>query len=371
MRPTYAHTGLLIAWAVVASGLLLPARGQLVSTSPFARQIRDVSESGGSFDTDNLISNERSYLHVIRALKQPGIAGGVYIGVGPDQNFSYIAAARPSLAFIIDVRRDNMLLHLLFKALFDTSSSRADYLAHLLARRLRPPPDQWRAAGLEKIVAELDSVQPRGEDIESLRRQLEAQIIGFGVPLSPQDFDTIHRFHRTFIDAGLALKFQTFGRAPQSYYPTYRELLFETDREGQRANFLVNEEDYQFVRGLQQRDLIIPVVGNIAGPSALAAIGRAVRQHGEAVTVFYVSNVELYLFLDGQFQHYADTLSALPRNSRSVLIRSIFNGPGFWLVPDRAPGYASASVTERLDDFAADHAARKDSTYEALVSAPH
>ena len=137
--------------------------------------------------------------------------------------------------------------------------------------------------------------------------------------MAPQDLDTIDRFHRTFIDAGLSLKFQTFGRAPQSYYPTYRELLFETDREGQRANFLVNEDDYQFVRGLQQRDLIIPVVGNIAGPSALAAIGRAVRQHGEAVTVFYVSNVELYLFRDGQFQHYADTLSALPRNSRSVL----------------------------------------------------
>src|SRR5207237_10852634 len=125
------------------------------------------------------------------------------------------------------------------------------------------------------------------------------------------------------------------------------------------------------VRGLQERDLMTGVVGNIAGPAALAAIGRVVRQQGEAVTVFYVSNVELYLFRDGQFQHYGDTLSALPRNSRSVLIRSIFNGPGFWLVPDRAPGYASASITERLDDFAADHAARKYGSYEALVSARH
>ena len=80
MRPKYAQTVLSIAWAVVASGLLLPARAQLVSTSQFARQIRDFSESGGSFDTDNLISNERSYLHVIRALKQPGISGGAYLG---------------------------------------------------------------------------------------------------------------------------------------------------------------------------------------------------------------------------------------------------------------------------------------------------
>jgi len=356
-----------VACALVTLALF-PLRAQLITTSAFARQIHDFSEPGGTFDTDNLISNERSYLHVIRALKQPGISGGAYVGVGPDQNFTYIAAARPSIAYIIDVRRDNLLLHLLFKALFQVSSTRAEYLSHLLARRLRPPPDQWRAASLERIVDELDQARPRPEDVQALRKQIQSQIAGFGVPLSTQDLETIDRFHRTFIDAGLSLKFQTFGRSPQSYYPTYRELLFETDRQGQHANFLANEDDYQFVRTLQQRDLIIPVVGNIAGPSALAAIGRSVRQRGEAVSVFYVSNVELYLFRDGMFQRYADTLSGLPRTNHSLIIRSIFNGPGFWLVPDRAPGYASASITECLDDFVHDFTAKKYQTYEDLVS---
>jgi hypothetical protein len=372
MRAKNAQTVIFasVAWAALAAVLLPAARLQLTPAAPFARQIRDLSEPGGSFDTDNLISNERSYLHVIPDLKRPGISGGAYIGVGPDQNFSYIAAARPSIAFIIDVRRDNLLLHLLFKALFQTSATRAEYLSHLFARRMRPPPDQWRAASLEKILAELDSAELREEDARGLRKTLETQIAGFGVPLSPQDYETIDRFHRTFIDAGLGLKFQTFGRAPQSYYPTYRELLTETDRRGQRVNFLVAEEDYQFVRGLEQRDLIVPVVGNIAGPSALAAIGRAVRQRGEVVTAFYVSNVELYLFRDGLFPRFAETLSALPRNSHSLLIRSIFTGPGFWSLPDKAPGYASASLVERLDDFVADHGAHKDTTYESLV-VPH
>lgn len=371
MRQKHAQSVIFVICAVAAAGLLGPARAQLDTTGGFARQIHDFSEAGGNFDTDNLISNERSYLHVIPALKQPGISGGAYIGVGPDQNFSYIAAARPSVAFILDVRRDNLLLHLLFKALFEISATRADYLSHLFGRRLRPPPDQWRTASLDKIAAELDAERPHEQDVLALRRQLDAQIAGFGVSLSPEDFETIGRFHRTFIDAGLSLKFQTFGRAPQGYYPTYRELLFETDRQGQRANFLVAEEDYQFVRGLEQRDQIIPVVGNLAGTSALAAIGRAIRHRGESVTVFYASNVELYLFRDGMFQRYADTLSGLPRNSHSVLIRSIFNGPGFWSLSDKVPGYASASVTERLDDFAADHAGRRDLTYETLVSARH
>src|SRR5438105_1483274 len=64
----------------------------------FAQIIRDFSEEGGYFDTDNLISNEKSYLHVITQLEQSGVKGGVYIGVGPDQNFSYIARIRPNMA---------------------------------------------------------------------------------------------------------------------------------------------------------------------------------------------------------------------------------------------------------------------------------
>jgi hypothetical protein len=233
---------------------------------------------------------------------------------------------------------------------------------------MRPPPDQWRPATLEKIAGQIDDARPNADELKALHKQVGAQIAGFGVPLSPQELATIERFHQTFIDAGLSLKFQSFGRAPRSYYPTYRELLFETDRAGRQGNFLVSEDDYQFVRGLQLHDAIVPVVGNLAGPSALAAIGRAVRQRGETVSAFYVSNVELYLFQSGLFPHYADTLSALPHNARSVLIRSIFSGPGVWSLPDTAPGYASASVIQRIDDFIADYHSRKYLSYEGLVA---
>ena len=71
-------------------------------------------------------------------LDRAGVRGGVYVGVGPDQNFSYIAHIRPALAVIVDIRRDNLLLHLLFKALFAASPTRAAYLALLFGRA--PPP---------------------------------------------------------------------------------------------------------------------------------------------------------------------------------------------------------------------------------------
>jgi hypothetical protein len=87
-----------------------------------------LSEPGGYFDSDNLISNETSYQHVLGKLREMNVQGGVYIGVGPDQSFTYIAKIRPRVAIIIDIRRDNLLQHLLFKALFGRARNRIEYL---------------------------------------------------------------------------------------------------------------------------------------------------------------------------------------------------------------------------------------------------
>ena len=105
----------------------------------FAARIEALSGQAGYFDTDNLISNERSYLHAISDLRAARVRGGVYLGVGPDQNFSYIAEIDPELAIIIDVRSDNILQHLLYKALFHASRNRVEYLAFLTGRPA--PPD--------------------------------------------------------------------------------------------------------------------------------------------------------------------------------------------------------------------------------------
>ena len=110
----------------------------------------ELSEPGGYFDTDNVISNETSYLQVADQLADAVPAGGVYVGVGPDQNFSYIARVRPRYAFILDIRRENLLQHLLFAALF----ARADDAVRLPVPALlaavpgrRPRPLARRGAG--------------------------------------------------------------------------------------------------------------------------------------------------------------------------------------------------------------------------------
>ena len=101
---------------------------QAVAQTDFARLIERLSEPGGFFDTDNLISNEQSYLHVLGKMRDMGVTGGAYLGVGPGQNFSYIAQTRPNIAFMIDIRRDNLLQHFLYKALFELSETRIEYI---------------------------------------------------------------------------------------------------------------------------------------------------------------------------------------------------------------------------------------------------
>ena len=323
--------------------------GHVQTPSGFAARIAQLSEPGGFFDTDNLISNEKSYLHVVPALRESGLTGGAYIGVGPDQNFSYIAQLKPAIAFIVDIRRDNMLMHLLFKALFQLSGTRVEYLSLLLGRPVPAPLDSWRHADIDRLAAYMDETPTLSAPATTgLRARIDAAITDLGVPLSREDLATIDRFHKTFMSRGLRLRFETLGRGARPYYPTLRDLLLETDREGHRWSYLASEDDFQFVKALEQRDLVIPVVGNLAGPRALGAIGRMLTDRGETLSAFYTSNVEYYLFNDGSFAKFVDNLEHIPHTDRSLIIRSVFPGAAGPL-PYSIAGYGSASIVQPVE----------------------
>jgi len=338
--------------------------GQNASAS-FASLVDQLSEPNGEFDTDNLISNEQSYLHVVPALEQAGVTGGVYIGVGPDQNFSYIARIRPAEAFIVDIRRDNLLLHLLFKAIFASAKSRVEYLAMLTGRTAPDRADAWRDASIEKVVAYIDEAKPLPPAAASeSSERLHAAIRKFGVPLSSRDMATIDRFHGSFIQSGLSLQFTSTGRPAREYYPTYRDLLLETDRKGRKLCYLASEDDFQFVRALEAKDEVIPVVGDLSGPHAVAAVGQLMAQRGERLSAFYVSNVENYLFRNGAYTRYIDNLKRVPHSDRSLIIRSIFGG---YSLPDSAPGYYSTSTVQNVNELLANCAAGKCRSYFELL----
>lgn len=328
-----------------------PSAAALADTT-FARLVTDLSEPGGYFDTDNLISNEASYLHVMGPLRERGLAGGAYLGVGPDQNFSYMAAVRPQIAFLVDIRRDNLLQHLLFKALFTRAPNRITYLALLFGKPVPAEAAAWTDRPLADLVAHLDGTPTTPDDAAVARRQVAAVLDTLPLALSEADRATIAAIHDRFIDAGLGLRFTSHGRPPMPYYPTYRQLLLEQDLDGEPASYLVREADYQFLRQMQIDHRVIPVVGDLAGPHALAAIAHYLTAQDLAVTAFYTSNVEYYLMRSRTFDAFVANVQRLPRSPGGVVIRSYFNRYRRTL-PQTQRGYASTQLLHPLDRLVA------------------
>jgi hypothetical protein len=355
--------------AADAAGEMAPSRdaAAVAVVSSFAATVARLSESGGYFDSDILVSNETSVLHVLGALERRGTRGGAYVGVGPEQNFSYIAALRPRVAYIIDIRRDNLLQQLWYKALFELADDRAGFL-FLLTGRLAPAnAARWRDSTLEAVVALVDRTPRDSAAAARARTHVRDAVRGFGVPLDSTDLATIARIHAAFVDAGLDLRFTTIGRRPRAYYPTLRQLLLAEDRDGNRLGFLASEQRFGVVRALQRDDRIIPVVGDLAGDHALAAIGRDMARRGLTLSAFYTSNVEFYLWGDGTFDRFARTVAAMPRDRHSVIVRSCFGfacGPAH---PDAVAGHYSVQSAQAVEDLLAAQRAEDIGSYTDLV----
>ncbi|MBC7790843.1 MAG: hypothetical protein H7Z74_12915 [Anaerolineae bacterium] len=339
-----------------------------ITDSAFASLVGRLSEESGYFDTDNLISNESSYLHVMGALRRLGVKAGAYIGVGPDQNFSYIAQVRPRIAFIVDIRRDNMLQQLLFKSLFEMSRNRIEYLCLLFGREAPANTRDWEARSIKQIAEYIDATPFRPDVAERARVEALARARKLGIPLSPADTMTISRFHSEFAANGLGIRFTSKSRQPRPYYPTYRQLILETDLTLRQASYLASEEAFRFVQSLERRNLIVPVVGDLSGEHALAAVGREIARRGERVSAFYTSNVEFYLMRAGSFARFAQTAAALPRDDRSVIIRSYFGGAYGTPHAQTVPGYYSTQLLQTLGSFASESARGGYETYLDLVN---
>ena len=343
------------------------AMAERLTADQFTRLSRELSEAGGYFDTDNLISNESSYLHVLGKMREMEVSGGAFIGVGPDQSFSYIAQIRPRIAFMVDIRRDNLLQHLFYKGLFHLSRNRIEFLCHLFGRPIPANSVEWEA----RTAAELANYLGKGAGVPKQREEtwnrLREYFTRTGLGLTTEELATIERIHLEFFAGGVGLKFTSHQRAPQPYYPTYRDLMLEKDLTGRPGSFLAREESFQFLKDLQARNLVVPVVGNLAGEKALRGIGRYLDERGLQVTALYTSNVEYYLMRGGQFRKFAENVSALPIGPRSVLIRSYFGNSWGGRHPQAVPGYYSTQLLQTLESFVSDFRAGRYRSYGDIV----
>jgi hypothetical protein len=120
--------------------------------------------------------------------------------------------------------------------------------------------------------------------------------------------------------------------------------VLERDPEAKFGNYLNSEADFQFVKQMHSRNLIVPVVGDFAGPKALRKVGQYLKGLGETVSVFYVSNVEFYLIRNGVFDRFAENVQELPLSDQSLFIRAYFR------FPQSAVKYVSATLLQQPND---------------------
>jgi hypothetical protein len=305
-----AFTG--CAWR--SDGGRLPSR---LSDDEFWQLSTELSEAPGVFKhSDNLVSNEPLFPYTIRLLRP---RGGVYIGVGPEQNFSYIARLEPEMAFIVDIRQQNRSLHLLYKALFEVSADRAEFVSRLFGRP--------RPAGLDGETSVHDlftafaAVAGSSPLYDANARLVRERLLTtHGFPLAPYDVQWIEYALKAFFADGPEIHYAR-SRPEDAPEPSYRALMTATDLGGQSRSYLSSEEAFAFVKELHAKNLIVPIVGDFGGPTAIKRLGDYLRQRNGVVSAFYSSNVEVYLNRQ-QAAAFCENLAALPTASHTVFIGS-------------------------------------------------
>ena len=291
--------------------------------------VSDFSEPNGYFRSDNFLSNERAYQRVIPTLTSTIRPGGVYLGVGPEQNFTYIVALKPKLAFIVDIRRGNLDEHLLYKAFIEMSADRADFLSRLFARQR--PAELAANAPVEALFSAYQDA-PASQELfdENLQAARDWLTNRHRFALTADDLDGLEHVYSAFYQAGPSLNYSFlnggFGRG--GAFPSYSDLMTETDGRGEQRSYLASEENFRTLKQLERNNAIVPVVGNFAGPKALRAVGRYLNEHHTTVSAFYTSNVEMYLFQSDDWMKFFGNVATLPVGSTSTFIRSV-SGRGF------------------------------------------
>lgn len=340
--------------------------GTTGSSSDFARLVARLSERAGYFGSDNLVSNELSYQHVLDRMEKLNLRGGVYLGVGPDQNYTYIAQIRPKLAIMVDIRHDAMLQHLLFKALFMMSGSRIEYLCNLFGRPLPKDYRKWSERPIRDLVDYFDRTPLDAMLAEKTRLEVRKRIGDFGLPLTPRDFESIDEIYGAFSTDCLEVRYTIRDRPTGRFFPAYRDILLEKDLEGRYRNYLARESTFQVLKEMHDQNRIIPITGDLSGQRALRAVGEYLREIGETVTAFYVSNVEFYLWRQDTMGRWIDNLKTLPINDRSVIIRSYFNYAYYTSVhPQTIDNYFSVQILQTIESLITDYDQNEyDSYYE-------
>jgi hypothetical protein len=356
---------LCLFFSVAWSAQELPVR---LSDEAFWKLISDFSEPGGRFVSDNFVSNELATQRVLSELTKGRKGSGAYVGVGPEQNFTYIVALQPQMAFIIDIRRQNMIEHLMYKALIEVSTDRADFLSRLFSR---PRPDLAKDSNVVALFEAFRDTEADPKLFEDNLAAIKDRLLNVhGFKLTAEDETSLEYVFKAFYSSGPGIGYSMVRPGTIRILPTYEELMVDTDEQGQARSYLATEQNFATLRQFERDNLLVPIVGDFGGPTAIRSVGEYLKEHNTHVTAFYTSNVEQYLFMsDDPWRNFYKNVSTLPLNSRSVFIRPLINvGTGeYTSSPQFRPGFRWDTLLFPINDLLASFEAGMIRTYYDVI----
>lgn len=319
------------------------------SFDQFIQQELHRAAAPSNYTLDCFVSSEVGYNDIIRRCMPVGdVPGGAYLGVGPDQNFTYIGALRPKLAVILDARLDNMLEHLIFKLLFQEAHSALDYLCLLLGRR-RPDPSSDVTEGAAALLSGL-AAQPLDEESAAACQQRVASAFSQRWAAGPEILSRVQRLQQVFVQRQLRVTSVSESCLRNlDKIPDFEEVIRATTPEGFNFHYLTSPQRFAYVKAMQQEDHIVPVLGGVPDLTALARSVQVIQQAGLRLSAVYLSNLEefmlqRYVIADERitdrpnptgaltdsyrmlYDLMVDELAALPAEDNAVLIRFYFPG---------------------------------------------
>jgi hypothetical protein len=266
------------------------------------------------------------------------------------------------MAFIVDIRRGNVLQHLLYKALFELSRDRADFTSLLFS--VPKPAGVTATAGARELF---DAIYIQKKDpalfAANTKTVLELLIGTHGFKLSADDVEGLTWIYNCFYTFGPDLTYQACETATQrggfggfggrggfgGGFRSFADMQLQTDAAGVSHGYLANDANFKWMKEFEARNLLVPVTGDFMGPKAIRAVGEYVRDHGAVVGTFYTSNVEQYLHQTAIWGNFYANVATLPLDNGSVFIRSV---PSSHIQP-KQPGARAASMLCSIKELVA------------------
>ena len=196
--------------------------------------------------------------------------GGVFVGLGTDQNYLMAAWSKPQVLVPLDFDQMVVSLHYVFRVIFLNAKDPATFI------------QMWSEENFKSTKALLK--QAYADKDEQFQK------------------DVYRAFKQgsKFVRRRIVRIQKVFGRVG---VPT----------------FLTDQAQYDFIVGLFKANRVFPVRGDLTATKTVRQVGDASRKCGLTIRTLYLSNAEQYFKYTPDFR---ENMQSLPYDTESVVIRT-------------------------------------------------